>query len=272
MLSRCLSADNKGRQYPTEYIKTRMQLGSSTSPSALRLVIQAVRSHGIRVLYTGAGAFCLSNASKSGVRFLTFDMMRGALPRDAATNKPTSMSTMISGVTAGVVESLTVVTPGENIKTRAVESRTAGKSSSAWSVMREIAGTKGISGFYRGLLPVTLKQASNALVRFTSYHAIHSHIQRPLGEVSLTGLATPIAGASAGVITVYATMPFDVIKTKMQSTSRGRGDRGALSFVVQTAKEEGLGGLWKGTTPRLLRLSVSLQAFWKHRTDADSCT
>ncbi|TDZ10337.1 Positive regulator of purine utilization [Colletotrichum sidae] len=62
---------------------------------------------------------------------------------------------MLTGVAAGVAESVTVVTPGENIK-----------------IKTSILAADGVSGLFRGPLPVTSKQGPNALVRFTSYNAL----------------------------------------------------------------------------------------------------
>ncbi|KAM0417308.1 hypothetical protein ACHAPT_012689 [Fusarium lateritium] len=245
-------------QYPTEYVKTRKQLLGVSSPSPLRLLITAVRDHGVGVLYTGAGAFCVSNASKSGIRFLTFDAIRNKLPRDHKTGKPTSSSNMLAGVAAGVAESITVVTPGESIKTKIVEDRAGPRTfKSTGDAMRWMASNQGIRGFYRGVVPVTMKQASNALVRFTSYHAMFDLIEPRLKDMGKGSLAASIAGALAGVVTVYATMPFDTIKTKMQSVGTGSGKQGTLHILISIIRESGALGLWKGTTPRLVRLSVS---------------
>jgi solute carrier family 25 citrate transporter 1 len=210
------------------------------------------------VLYAGAGAFCISNASKSGVRFLTFDTIRSRLPKDPKTGKSTSTSNMLAGVAAGVAESIAVVTPGENIKTKIVEDRAgAQRFKSTGDVIRSIISTQGIRGLYRGVVPVTMKQGSNALVRFTSYHAIFDTIQPYLTDADYGRFAAPIAGALAGVVTVYATMPFDTIKTKMQGLNTGNWTQGTLHFFASTIHESGVRGLWKGTTPRLVRLSVS---------------
>ncbi|KAJ3540161.1 hypothetical protein NM208_g5185 [Fusarium decemcellulare] len=204
--------------YPTEYVKTRKQLLGTSSTSPLRILITAVRDHGVGVLYTGAGAFCVSNASKSGVRFLTFDAIRSRLPRDDKTGKPTSLSNMLAGVAAGVAESISVVTPGESLKTKIVEDRAGPcRFKSTGDAIRWTASYQGVRGFYRGVVPVTMKQASNALVRFTSYHAMFDLIEPRLKEAGKASLAAPVAGASAGIVTVYATMPFDTIKTTMQS-------------------------------------------------------
>ncbi|KAF4879228.1 Tricarboxylate transport protein [Colletotrichum siamense] len=243
--------------YPTEYIKTRKQLLSS-SESPLRILVSAVRTSGPGVLYTGASAFCVSNASKSGVRFFTFDAIRKKLPQDAQTGKPTKVANMLAGVAAGVAESVTVVTPGENIKTKIVEDRAGARRFKSTShAIRSIVAMEGLGGLFRGILPVTLKQGSNALVRFTSYNALLDVISPPMELRGKGSLAPVFAGATAGVITVYATMPFDVVKTKMQALEGTNVHRGTWRCASAIVQDSGLSGLWKGTTPRLARLSIS---------------
>lgn len=244
-------------KYPTEYVKTRKQLLSS-SDSPLRILLSAVRKSGFAVLYTGASAFCVSNASKSGVRFLTFDAIRNRLPRDPQTGNPTKIGNMLAGVAAGIAESVTVVTPGENIKTKIVEDRAgAHRFKSTSHVIRSIISTDGMAGLFRGILPVTLKQGSNALVRFTTYNALVDAIRPSMDQAGQGGLAPVLAGAAAGVVTVYATMPFDVVKTKMQALENTHTNRGTWHSTTGIIRESGIAGLWKGTTPRLARLSVS---------------
>lgn len=245
-------------QYPTEYVKTRRQLlKAGGSESTMRILSTAIRTEGLRVLYTGAGAFCLSNTMKSGVRFLTFDTVRDGLPRDVGTGKPTATSTMIAGVAAGVAESVSVVTPGENIKTKMILSQQRTQHTSAVHIVRAIVHTDGFKGLFRGVAPVTLKQGSNALIRFTSYSTILDAIQPSLQSAGQGGSAPPIAGAAAGIITVYGTMPFDVIKTRMQSEDAGSARQGLRASFTAIARESSISGFWKGTTPRLVRLSVS---------------
>lgn len=122
--------------------------------------------------------FCASNAAKSGIRFLTFDLVKDHLPRDPQTGKHTATSSMLAGVAAGVAESVTVVTPGENLKTKLVEDRAGARQfNSAAAVVRGVVAKHGPAGLFRGVVPVTMKQGSNALVRFNSYHALLDVIQ-----------------------------------------------------------------------------------------------
>lgn len=66
----------------------------------------------------------------------------------------------------------------------------------------------------------------------------------------VTNFAT---GALAGVITVYATQPFNTIKTRAQGV-QGASIAEAVRSVV---RDHGLPGFWKGSSMRLGRLLLS---------------
>lgn len=234
-------------------MKTRQQLfGAHLRPqSPISILTSTIREHGIGRLYTGGAAFCISNASKSGVRFLTFDSARSYMRKDASGNT-TIRGDMMAGICAGVAESVLVLTPGENLKTRLIEDR-AGPHTyrSSTHAIREILRTEGSLSFFRGVWPVTLKQSSNAMVRFSSYN----YLSRTLGD-AIGGPTSTIAGALAGVITVYCTMPFDNLKTQMQSREGHGVYTSSWDCAWKLVQHGGISSLWKGTTPRLVRLSV----------------
>ncbi|OAL42968.1 mitochondrial carrier [Pyrenochaeta sp. DS3sAY3a] len=240
--------------YPTEYVKTRQQLlrKQSGTQSPFHILISTVRKDGVSRLYTGGAAFCISNASKSGIRFLTFDFARKYMPRDAS-GKTTVGGNLAAGICAGVAESVAVLTPGENLKTRLIDDRSSARVyRSSTHAIRTILETEGILSFFRGVWPVTLKQSSNAMVRFTSYGYLSTNLQPTLGAWT-----SAMSGAMAGVITVYCTMPFDNVKTQMQSLEGKQLYSGSLDCARQLVRNGGLQRLWKGTVPRLVRLSVS---------------
>jgi solute carrier family 25 citrate transporter 1 len=165
---------------------------------------------------------------------------------------------MAAGVAAGVAESVTVVTPGENLKTKIVDDRAKlHRYKSSTHALRTIIATEGLPGLYRGVLPVTVKQSSNAFVRFTSYNAIVDNIGPIMERNGLSMIVPATAGASAGVITVYATMPFDNVKTRMQALDGKALYRSTWHCFSTILHQSGVRAFWKGTTPRLVRLSVS---------------
>ncbi|KAK9860818.1 Mitochondrial substrate carrier [Penicillium brevicompactum] len=246
--------------YPTEYLKTRQQLfkGSAQRPSAIKLLTSTITEHGIRVLYTGSGAYCISNASKSAIRFFTFDSARKLMPVDTS-GKTTPLGNMCAGLMAGVAEAVAVVTPGETIKTKMIDDRAGPRlyKSTAHGIV-SILKQDGLAGIYRGVIPVTLKQSANAMVRFTSYNMLLNQMEKVTSQKSVN---TVVAGAMAGVVTVYSTMPFDSIKTRLQAVDGHQRYRGSLDCVRSIISQEGATALWRGTTPRLVSGALSFTIY-----------
>lgn len=125
---------------------------------------------------------------------------------------------------------------------------------------KTIIKEEGIAGIYRGLGPVVARQGANSAVRFSSYSYFKSTLQKLRGDDETTPLPsahTFAAGAMAGIVTVYTTMPLDVVKTRMQGLDARQLYKHSLDCLIKVVKEHGVFSLWKGTTPRLTRLIVS---------------
>jgi solute carrier family 25 citrate transporter 1 len=84
-----------------------------------------------------------------------------------------------------------------------------------------------------------------------SYNVLKDLCER--NNLSRSSAVTFATGAIAGVITVYATQPFDTVKTKTQS-ARGASTMEAFRIVFT---ESGVRGFWRGSTMRLGRLVFS---------------
>jgi solute carrier family 25 citrate transporter 1 len=121
-----------------------------------------------------------------------------------------------------------------------------------------IAQEKGIRGFFQGFLPTTARQAANSAVRFSSYTALKQLAEgyvspgEKLGAVSTFGI-----GGMAGIITVYATMPLDTVKTRMQSIEARSQYKNSFHCAARIFREEGILVFWSGAVPRLGRLILS---------------
>ncbi|KAG8984998.1 hypothetical protein FRB90_005003 [Tulasnella sp. 427] len=103
-----------------------------------------------------------------------------------------------------------------------------------------------------------LRQGANSAVRFTSYSTLKQFVQgnaRP-GQTLSSGLTFAIGGL-AGLITVYTTMPLDVVKTRMQSLEAKQLYKNSFHCAYKVWQENGILGFWKGTTPRLARLVMA---------------
>ncbi|KAK0544795.1 hypothetical protein OC845_005426 [Tilletia horrida] len=275
--------------YPIEYTKTVAQFAAkegSKAPGPITIVKQTIAKDGFIGLYSGCGALVAGNAVKvrfrtgrnffsqqipyahesvrvrplqAGVRFLSYDYFKTLLrDKDGRLSGPRSL---LAGLGAGMMEAVFAVTPSETIKTKLIDDGKRDVPKYPRSLIggtRAIIAEEGLRGIYRGLGPVMLRQGANSSVRFGTYSTVKNLVQgsaRP-GQ-SLPGGITFAIGAVAGVVTVYTTMPFDVIKTRMQSLEARTRYRNMFNCAAVTLREEGVLAFWRGATPRLARLVLS---------------
>ncbi|KAH0009637.1 citrate transport protein, partial [Aureobasidium melanogenum] len=247
--------------YPAEFVKTRRQLEVSRlglkTPSSLSILRSTITNHGISNIYAGCQTLAASNAIKSGVRFFSFETSKRYLTRLSGGNNNTIVN-VVSGLCAGVTESVLVVTPGESLKTRVIHDASSGGNLGKQSLPRiisEVVRREGVLILWKGLTPVLCKQATNSAVRFATFNAIRDRLRSAWPEKMGGTTATLVAGAGSGVLTVYASMPFDNIKTRMQSI--GNKYTRMTSCAIHMVKTEGVRVFWKAATPRLVRLTLS---------------
>ncbi|KAJ5291267.1 hypothetical protein N7478_000518 [Penicillium angulare] len=240
--------------YPFEYSKTRVQLlqhGVEAGPSnPLRVILQVAQKEGTGALYTGCSTLVIGTTAKAAVRFLSYDTIRNSLADDRGTLS--AGRGILAGMVAGAVESFVAVTPTERIKTALIDdAKNARQFQSSLHAATILVRDHGPRELYRGLVSTTIKQSATSAVRMGTYNI--------LKEVAKSQGAAPSVytnfsmGALAGVVTVYATQPFDTIKTRAQSV-QGAGIGEAVRSVL---RDYGIRGFWKGSSMRLGRLLLS---------------
>ncbi|KAK0271243.1 hypothetical protein LTR91_019329 [Friedmanniomyces endolithicus] len=239
--------------YPAEFAKTRIQLNQRLSTSK-RLPWPPFGSQ----WYAGCTTLILGNSIKAGVRFVAFDQYKQLLGNpDGTISGP---MTVVSGFLAGTTESVVAVTPFESIKTQLIDDRKRaqprmrGFLHGSALIFRE----QGVRGFFKGFVPTTARQAANSAVRFSSYTSLKQLAQSYVAPGERLGsLATFGIGGVAGTITVYATQPIDVVKTRMQSLDAKGLYKNSFDCAVKIWREEGVRTFWSGSVPRLGRLVFS---------------
>ena len=242
-------------KYPLEFAKTRVQLraekGQPTPRNPFLVVTQVYQKEGIKALYKGCGALVFGSIGKDAVRFLFFDQIKESFA-DPATGTLSPGRNLLAGMTAGVVASITAVTPTERIKTALIDdARNEKRFKSGLHATRTIWKEHGILGLYRGFAGTTLKQASATAFRMGTYNILKDYEKKR--DISQNTAVNFANGSVAGVVTTLATQPFDVIKTRSQS-ARGTS---TLEAVKSILLDYGVRGFWKGTTMRLGRTVFS---------------
>ncbi|KAJ7227097.1 mitochondrial tricarboxylate transporter [Mycena pura] len=243
--------------YPTEFVKTRSQFGGKRE-GPITIIRETLRTKGVTGLYSGCSALVVGNAVKAGVRFVTYDHFKGLLADSEG--KVSAPRSLVAGLGAGMTEAIFAVTPSETIKTKLIDDAKRPNPQYRGLIHGtvSIVKTEGILGIYRGLFPVMMRQGANSAVRFTTYSTLKQFVQgvaRP-GQ-TLPSTITFGIGAIAGLVTVYTTMPLDVVKTRMQSLEAKAQYRNSFHCAYRIFTEEGILRFWTATTPRLTRLVLS---------------
>ena len=171
---------------------------------------------------------------------------------DPVTGKLSAGSGVLAGMVSGTVEAVVAVAPTERIKTALIDdAKGAKRFQGSLYAISTLFRENGIRGLYHGLSATIMKQASTSAVRMGSYNVLKETsktLQVPQNAATVFSM-----GSIAGIITVYATQPFDTIKTRAQS-AKGASTTEALKEVLQ---DSGVKGLWSGSTMRLGRLVLS---------------
>ncbi|TPX37742.1 hypothetical protein SmJEL517_g00600 [Synchytrium microbalum] len=254
--------------YPTEFVKTQLQLqskavGGKHYTGPIDCAVQIVKEKGITGLYRGLSALVIGTAAKAGVRFYAYESFKQMLADKDG--KLSSQGILLAGLGAGITEAILIVTPTETIKTKLIDdaNRQTPKYRGLVHGIRTIVAEEGIGGIYRGVTSVILRQSANQAVRLSVYGVLKEAVQDRYPVDAKTGknlvpwYTTFGMGAIAGTITVYTTMPLDVMKTRMQGLDAKRLYKNSLHCMYRVVVDDGFFALWKGAVPRLGRLVLS---------------
>eukprot|EP00887_Chlorella_sp_A99_P005436 scaffold1.g5436.t1 len=122
--------------------------------------------------------------------------------------------------------------------------------------MAAVAREEGLVSLYRGLVVL-------GGLRIATYEPIRNSIANLAGEdPAHTSVPTKVAAAvSAGALGVVVGNPTDTLKVRMQSEGKlpagaPRKYPHALAAYGQIVRAEGLGALWSGVTPNIVRTAL----------------
>merc|ERR1719239_311402 len=125
----------------------------------------------------------------------------------------------------------------------------------------KIMKEEGLSGFYKGLVPLWGRQIPYTMVKFSCFERIleflyKNIVPKPRSECSKGEqlMVTFAAGYLAGVICAIASHPADTIVSKLNQKKGAK--------VVDTVKELGLLGIWQGLGPRIVMIGCVAALQW----------
>jgi solute carrier family 25 citrate transporter 1 len=211
------------------------------------------------LIYSGCTAQIVGTAAKASSRFFFYENAKHAF---AALNGGTlsSAGLIAAGLAAGAAEGALVVAPSEKLKTELIAdaNRPTRKFAGFIDAARQIIQADGLRGLYRGVVPVIARQGVNNGVRLSVYGVLKERAAHDYPDGKLPTYVTFLNGVVAGVCTVYASQPVDVVKTRMQSPdAQTLYNRSSLNCIRVTLQQDGILAFWRGATARLGRVGVS---------------
>ncbi|KAF4094822.1 mitochondrial glutamate carrier 1 [Onychostoma macrolepis] len=258
--------------FPIDLAKTRLQNqqnGSRLYTSMSDCLIKTIRSEGYFGMYRGAAVNLTLVTPEKAIKLAANDFFRFHLSKDG--QKLTLLREMLAGCGAGTCQVI-ITTPMEMLK---IQLQDAGrieaqrklmpqavtpggpvevKSPTAMQLTRQLLKEKGIAGLYKGLGATLLRDVPFSIIYFPLFANLNN-----LGKRGADGPApfyvSFISGCAAGSTAAVAVNPVDVIKTRLQSLTRGSQEdtySGVSDCIRKILRNEGPGAFLKGAYCRAL--------------------
>ena len=258
---------------PVDDLKTRMQINPSIYPSfatARRLIVS---TEGLSALSLGFGPTFVGYAIQGAFKYGLYEAFKASytnmVGQDLA-RQHTSAVYLSAGMTAELIADIGL-TPFEAIRIRLVSQPQY--ASGTFTGLACLYQHEGLAGWYRGFVPLVLKQVPYTAVKFCVFEhtlrLIDGCLSKPRSELAKyqqLGI-TFVAGLVGGVASAVVSHPADTLLTAVNAKDSGstgmpekKGSTGVLRSLVSSAKTLGWSGIWAGLFPRMGMVGI-LAAF-----------
>jgi len=247
--------------YPTEFVKTQLQLQSKTNPEFNGIIDcfkKTISKHGIGGCYVGAPVRIIGAGFQQMFRWGAYTNLAG-LARDPNTGKLSPLMTTFCGLGAGITEAVCAVTPVETLKTRVTDDqrRGTGNYRGTGDALVKIFKNEGPLGLYRGAFPTILKQGTNQAVRMPLQVQIMQVITFGDNSKNQSPLYNGGAGFLAGCGSVILTQPQDCVKSRMQGEAAKELYSGTVDCAIKMFRNEGPTAFFAGSVPRMVQVGMT---------------
>lgn len=280
----CLVAPNGGA-YKTDYSicsrlfesrRTASSIVQQQSSGTFRMLNAIFRTEGLSGLYAGLKPTLIMSIPNTVIYLSSYDEISMHLRSLQSFNSEGNLYVpLVAGSTARIISSFATA-PLELIRTRqasmiACRNSLEGRATGIVEELRFLFRSGGLMSIYNGLGPLLLRDAPFAAIYFLCLEQFrgslsdntslgrwsgrHYKDQRIQSPASIDVIHTFAAGAGAALVATALTTPFDVVKTRRQSTNQASGSNAnTLSYIRQIFRDEGVKGLWKGNGSRMIKV------------------
>jgi solute carrier family 25 carnitine/acylcarnitine transporter 20/29 len=260
--------------HPIDLVKVRMQ----TAPSTVSQITVTAASEttfgqlrtifvkeGLRGLYRGVSAPLLAATPAFAISFYSYDIGKTIIAnnssattsKDDLTVKQICMAGAFSGIPLAAV-----VGPSERIKClMQMDEASNGKKRyrDFTDCLRQVYKEGGLrSGVCRGLGATCMRDVPGNAAYFGTYEFLRRELCRMENNTTSSSSSVPslpatlFAGGMAGVANWMVAIPFDVLKSRLQTAPHGTY-RNLFDVFQQLLQKEGVSALFRGLSPALIR-------------------
>ncbi|CAF0913055.1 unnamed protein product [Adineta steineri] len=238
--------------YPLDVIKTRSQLSTGKNMGIIASFNNIVQHEGVGRLYRGIIPPILMEAPKRATKFAANDMWGQFYRKLFDVEKTNQSLSILTGASAGAMESFVIV-PFELVKIRLQDKKSAHLYLGTMDCVKKIVKQEGAVALYNGLEATMMRNITWNAGYFGVIFRVKAHLpEKP--EI----LNNFIAGAIGGCVGTMLNTPFDVVKSRIQNSSRTSSSSSKYNWSIPSlfivAREEGFWALYKGFVPKVLRL------------------
>ncbi|KAI9359910.1 mitochondrial carrier domain-containing protein [Pilaira anomala] len=240
--------------YPLDVVKTRAQLSTGASTGIVETLKNMVKHEGTASLYRGIAAPIMVEAPKRATKFAANEQYTTLYKKLFGFEKVTQSLSVMTGVSAGITEAFLIV-PFELVKVRMQDKANLGKYNGTADTFKKIIAAEGSLALFNGLEATMWRHGVWNGAYFGLIYKVKDLLpkSKDANEQRMINFA---AGTAGGIVATACNTPFDVVKTRIQSYN-GVGLKKynwAVPSLVTVAKEEGIASLYRGFTPKVLRL------------------
>lgn len=236
--------------HPVDTIKTVIQSCQADQKSIFSVGRLIISQRGLAGFYRGITSNIASSAPISAVYTFTYESVKGALlplfPKECH-----SIAHCMAGGCASIATSF-IFTPSEHIKQ---QMQIGSHYQNCWNALVGIIKKGGLPSLYAGWGAVLCRNVPHSIIKFYTYESLKQLMLPSLQpNAKPNTLQTLACGGLAGSTAAFFTTPFDVVKTRLQTQIPGsmKQYNSVFHTLQEISKHEGLRGLYRGLTPRLV--------------------
>ncbi|CAH0402496.1 unnamed protein product [Chilo suppressalis] len=254
--------------FPLDLVKTRLQnqtigpKGEKQYKSMLDCFKKTYAAEGYFGMYRGSAVNILLITPEKAIKLAANDFFRHHLTmRDGSLP---AIRQMLAGGLAGACQ-IIITTPMELLKIQmqdagrvAAQAKAEGRTIprvTAMELTRKLMKERGIFGLYKGVTATAGRDVPFSVIYFPMFGTLNNMGPREPGQANPPFWWSFMSGCLAGSTAALMVNPLDVVKTRMQTLTKGSGERqysSILDCITTTLKYEGPRAFFKGGACRMI--------------------